>query len=73
MAEIFQKCADKCPDIFGADKELHPLFYEDKANRDKKTHTKNLFAAMMKAYRHLFDKNKAAWDNSDNNNSDILK
>ncbi len=62
MAEIFQECANKCPDIFGSDKELHMLFYEPKAIREKKTHTKKLLAAMMQAYRHFFDKNKIAWD-----------
>ena len=27
---VFQGCAEKCPDIFGADTNLHELFYMEK-------------------------------------------
>ena len=43
---------------------MHPLFYEPKADRVKKKTTEKLLAKMMEAYRQLFDKNKAAWDNT---------
>ena len=40
------------------------MFYETKADRAKKTHTEKLFAKMMEAYRHLFDKNNSAWEHT---------
>ena len=62
-AKVFQECANKCPDIFGPEKELHPLFYEAKAAKEKKEHHAKLLAAMMQVYRHLFDKIKPpTWD-----------
>ena len=56
-ADLFQKCADKCPETFGVDTLVHKLFYVEKKARDK-THKKNLAAAMMQAYKQVWDKNK---------------
>ena len=54
-AKDFLECANKCPDIFGSDKELHPLFYEAKGTKEKKTHTKKLLAAMMQGHKQVWD------------------
>ena len=56
-SDIFQKCADKCPETFGVDSAAHKLFYVEKKARDK-THKKNLAAAMMQAYKQVWDGNK---------------
>ena len=54
---VFQGCADKCPDIFGADTKLHKLFYLDKRDRDSKTHKAQLLPVMMEAYKKVWEKN----------------
>ena len=60
LSDIFQLCAAKCPDLFGAETELQKMFYLTPSARLKDRRAK-FYAAMMETYRKVFAEHAQGW------------
>ena len=58
MASVFKFCSENRPDVFGEETELQKIFYHARNAREK-YHKEKFLAAMMQAYRQLWDESHA--------------
>jgi hypothetical protein len=58
LAKVFKFCSDTRPDVFGEETEVQKIFYHARNAREK-GHKAKFLAAMMQAYRQLWDESHA--------------